>query len=394
MAGTDSPRRSPQNPQSELLMLYEIGNAMRSTLRLDEILYIILTCVTAQEGLGFNRAMVFLVNQKNNLMEGRMGLGPDSGDDAQNIWRYIEKTNQTLNELLSAYKEFDRRTDSHLNNMVKSIRLPVTAVSGVLARTVLEKRPFEIVDKERKSEIAAKDPVVSLFNMEYFVTVPLLAKDHVVGVMLVDNLYSRHPITEDDIWMLTMFANQAGLAIENSQEFERALTLSNTDRLTDLWNYGYFQHQISEEIKRAARFNRYLSLLMVDIDHFKLFNDSKGHLAGDAALRQLADIFRQTCREVDLIARYGGEEFAIILPETHKDQAYASAERIRRGVAQHKFYLGSGARPQQVTISIGVSSFPQDADSKDSIISCADKALYAAKTMGRNRVCMYSKELS
>ncbi|MBI4845585.1 MAG: sensor domain-containing diguanylate cyclase [Candidatus Omnitrophica bacterium] len=337
-------------------MLYEIGIAMRSTLRLDEILYIILTSVTANEGLGFNRAMLFLVNEKKNQLEGRMGIGPDSGENAHEIWKYIENTQKTMDQLISSYADFDRRTDS-------------------------------------KKLLSSNDPVISLFNMEYFVTVPLLAKNRVVGIMLVDNFFSKNKITESDIWKLTMFANQAGLAIENSQEFEKTLILSYTDHLTNLWNYGYFQHQLREEIKRASRFNRQLSLLMIDIDFFKKFNDTYGHPAGDKLLKQLAEIFQNSSREVDLVARYGGEEFVIILPETFKEKAYSSAERIRSFAAAFPFQTPESDTPKHATISIGVSSFPQDSSTAEGLISAADKALYAAKNIGRNRVCMFSKEL-
>jgi len=386
-------KKSSDKVEAELLMLYEIGNAIHSTLRLDEILYIILTSVTAREGLGFNRAMVFLVNDKDKTLEGRMGIGPDSGEDAHNIWSYIQKTEKNLDELLSAYQEFGRRTDSHLNNLVKSIKLPINQSSGILSQTVFKKEPFEIITAEAKAKMKLKDPLVSLFNMEYFITVPLLAKNHAVGVMVVDNFYSKKSITKDDIWKLTMFANQAGLAIENSQEFERTLILSNTDRLTNLWNYGYFQHQLAEEIKRALRFNRSLSLLMADIDFFKAFNDTLGHLAGDKLLQELSLTLKNSCREVDLVARYGGEEFAIILPETNKESAYASAERIRKAVAENPFFYSDNTSPKKITISIGVASFPQDVTEKEKLILAADKALYAAKETGRNRVCMFSQEL-
>ncbi|MDD5745767.1 MAG: sensor domain-containing diguanylate cyclase [Candidatus Omnitrophica bacterium] len=374
-------------------MLYEIGNAMRSTLRLDEILYIILTSVTAREGLGFNRALLFLVNEKENKLEGRMGIGPDSGEDAHDIWKFIETTKTSLDSLLSAYQEFGRRTDSHLNNLVKSIHLRIEPNSGVLAQTVIDKLPFKIIDSTTQATINIKDPLISLFNMEHFVTVPLLAKDRVVGVMLVDNFYSKRPITEDDIWKLTMFANQAGLAIENSQVFEKTLVLSNTDRLTGLWNHGYLHYQLNEEFKRAIRFNRPLSLLMIDMDFFKRFNDSFGHPAGDVLLQKISEILKNSCREVDLVARYGGEEFAIILPETHKEKAYASAERIRKATATTPFAYNESAPPEYVTVSIGVASFPQDTSTPEDLISCADKALYAAKNFGRNRSCMFSKEL-
>ncbi len=378
---------------SELQMLYEISMAMRSTLRLDEILYIILTSVTAREGLGFNRAMVYLVNEKTNNLEGRMGIGPSSEKDANQIWDYIETTHKTFDDLLSAYKEFGRHTDSHLNNIVKNMNLPIQPASGILAQTVIAKKSFEIINKKAKTQIKKKDPLISLFNMEYFVTVPLVAKNRVVGVMIVDNLYSKIKITADDIWKLNMFANQAGLAIENSQEFEKTLILSNTDRLTGLWNYGYFQHQLEEDIKRANRFNRHLSMLMLDIDLFKNFNDTLGHVAGDKLLQEISDILKNSCREVDIVTRYGGEEFAIILPETFKEKAYSSAERIRKSTAAHQFHYKEGSPAKRITISIGVASFPQDASTAQDLIFYADKALYAAKETGRNRVCMFSREL-
>jgi len=393
MAANKKIKKSQKGHLSELLMLYEISMAMRSTLRLDEILYIILTSVTARQGLGFNRAMVFLVNEKNSTLEGRMGIGPASGEDAHNIWQYIEKTHRPLDDLLSAYKEFGRRTDSHLNNLVKTIKLPITDSSGILAKTVTTKQVFEIITPQKKKNIIKKDPVISLFNMDYFISVPLIAKKRVVGVMLVDNFYSKRKITQDDIWKLSMFADQAGLAIENSQEFEKTLVLSNTDRLTNLWNYGYFQHQLKEFVKRANRFNRHLSLLMLDIDFFKNFNDTLGHIAGDKLLKEIAQILRNSCREVDVVVRYGGEEFAIILPETYKEKAYSSAERIRKFIAAHQFHYDEDSPSKRITISIGVASFPQDASSALDLISCADKALYAAKETGRNRVCMFSREL-
>ena len=377
---------------SELLMLYEISIAMSSSLRLDEILYTILTSVTSGEGLGFNRAMVFLVNEKDNILEGRMGIGPDSEDDAKKIWEFIERSHKTLDQLLTDYKDFGNKQDSHFNNNVKNIRIPIKEDSGVLAKTVIEKKAFEIITPSAKKHIAKKDPVVSLFNMDYFLTIPLMAKDKVEGVMLVDNYYSKEKITKDDIWKLNMFANHAGLAIANSQEFEKTLVLSNTDRLTGLWNYGYFQHQITEEVKRANRFNRHVSLLMIDIDHFKKFNDTLGHVAGDKLLQEIAEILRASCREVDLVARYGGEEFAIILPETFKEKAYSSAERIRKLTAAHPCHYKEGQPSKRITISIGVASFPQDASNKEDLIACADKALYVAKETGRNRVCMFSKE--
>lgn len=392
MSTEEDPKKLQDKYHAELLLLYEISMAMSSTLRLDEILYIILTSVTSGEGLGFNRAMVFLVNEKDNLLEGRMGIGPDSAADAKNIWEFIETSHKTLDELLNDYKQFGRKQDSHFNTNVKNIKLPITPNSGILAQTVLEKKPFEIITSADRKMVGKKDPIVTLFNMDYCLSMPLMAKDRVLGVMLVDNFYSKRAFTKDDLWKLTMFANNAGLAIGNSQEFEKTLILSNTDRLTNLWNYGYFQYQLAEEVKRANRFSRHLSLLMIDIDHFKKYNDTLGHIAGDKLLQEISVILQESCREVDLVARYGGEEFTIILPETFKEKAYSSAERIRKLTAAHPCQYKEGQPSKRVTISIGVASFPQDASNKEDLIAFADKAMYVAKETGRNRVCMFSKD--
>src|SRR3990167_3110094 len=127
-----------ERSRAELMMLYEVGNAMMTTLRLDEILYIILTAVTAHDGLGFNRAMLFLVNEKEGALEGRMGMGPDTGDEANKIWKQIEAEQIPLDDLIAAYKSASDKPDSKLNKIVKSIRVPLKEESGILAFTVLE----------------------------------------------------------------------------------------------------------------------------------------------------------------------------------------------------------------------------------------------------------------
>ncbi|MFH1776202.1 MAG: sensor domain-containing diguanylate cyclase [Candidatus Omnitrophota bacterium] len=372
---------------AELAMLYEISIAMRATLKLDEILYIILTSVTAKEGLGFNRAMLFLVDSTRNYLQGKMSVGPDTGEQAPQIWSRLSEEKTTLDNLLSAYKEFEMRTDSKLNNTVKFIKLPLEPSSGILAKTILEGIPFNIDTKEKKEKISPQDIVFKKLKTDFFATIPLKANDHVVGVILVDNLFTRKPITEYDIKIFSMFADQAGLAIENSQVYEETVHLSNTDRLTGTWNHGYFQHQLTEEIKRSVRFNRFISLLMIDIDYFKKYNDTYGHIAGDKILKSIATILKNTSREIDFIARYGGEEFAIILPETTKESAFMLGERLRKSVLE-----ASWDNHQKITISCGVASFPDDAEEKEQLINSADSALYAAKRAGRNRTCMYSKE--
>ncbi|HRZ67755.1 MAG TPA: sensor domain-containing diguanylate cyclase, partial [Candidatus Omnitrophota bacterium] len=268
--------------RAELTIFYEIGNAMRSTLNLDEILFIILTGVTSHEGLGFNRAMLFLVNEEDNTIEGKMGIGPHSVEEAGRIWNRIKSERMSLEDLISAYS-FYKKGGSELDKIVRNIKVPLREDSGVLAMTVAEGMSFEITNEHTRRNIEG-DPVLQSLKTEYFVTVPLRAKDKVIGVILADNIFTKKAITKDDIRTLTMFANHAGLAIENSRLYEQTVHQANTDMLTRLWNHGYFQYSLTEELKKAYEGKKELSLVMFDIDNFKNYNDTLGHQMGDQLL--------------------------------------------------------------------------------------------------------------
>ncbi|MCX5693000.1 MAG: GGDEF domain-containing protein [Candidatus Omnitrophica bacterium] len=177
-----------------------------------------------------------------------------------------------------------------------------------------------------------------------------------------------------------MFANQAGLAIENSRLYEQTVVLSNSDSLTSLWNHRYFQYLLEEEIKKSSLAKSRFTLLMIDIDDFKAFNDAHGHQAGDNIIREISRIFREVSRKIDVVARYGGEEFGIILPLTKKEEALVLAERIRKAVEINP-------NLKNITISIGVASFPENGQKKEDLIAKADKALYEAKRSGKNKIC-------
>ena len=382
----DGMRHELEKSRSQLLMLYEIGNAMRTTLKLNEILYVILTAVTAKEGLGFNRAILFLVNEKENVIEGKMGIGPESGEEAHRIWKSLDSENKTLDDLVTSFHVLDK-IDTRLNRMVRDIRLPLSEEGGIIALTVLEDMPFNVT-----KELYAINPLYHLpghLKADSFVTVPLRAKDKAIGVIFADNPYSKEPITKDDIRLLLMFANQAGLAIENSQLYEHTLTLSHSDSLTGLWNHGYFQQLLSKEIERSKELSIPLSLAMIDIDNFKNYNDKLGHQAGDTLLKDIINIFRTNSRKNDIVSRYGGEEFTIIMPGTSKNEAFRICDRIRCGVEEHKFKDEEIQPNKNVTISAGIASYPIDADNKEDLIFHADMALYEAKKTGRNKVCLY-----
>ncbi|MFO7890172.1 MAG: diguanylate cyclase [bacterium] len=166
---------------------------------------------------------------------------------------------------------------------------------------------------------------------------------------------------------------------------EKLKKLAVTDGLTGLFNYRAFKNQIHYEIIRSKRFNLPVSLLMIDIDHFKRYNDTFGHPKGDKVLKQFSELLTVNLREVDTIARYGGEEFAIILPGTNKKASFIVAEKLRKLIEEYDFPLSEKLPDKKLTISIGIASFPIDVEDEENLILSADKALYKAKNTGRNR---------
>lgn len=170
-----------------------------------------------------------------------------------------------------------------------------------------------------------------------------------------------------------------------SRDFEQQYKLATTDGLTELYNHRYFQEQIRMQIEQSKRYSHNFSLIIIDIDFFKKFNDTFGHQSGDAVLKQVAQTLKKNVRATDIVCRYGGEEMSIILPNTGKDEAFSTAQKICERVANKKFKL-SGDKETNVTISLGVSTFPYDGDNAPAIIEAADKRLYNAKNNGRNQV--------
>ena len=185
------------------------------------------------------------------------------------------------------------------------------------------------------------------------------------------------------------FARYVAFHIEQKRIQDRFRLQARTDAMTGLDNYRSFRLRLDEETRRARRYGRPLSLILLDIDHFKRINDSYLHVAGDAILRQMAAVLREILRGTDLAARYGGEEMAILCPETPANHARTLAERIRTTVEMRRFALppGSAAREIGITISLGVATLPTHATSAAILVEQADTALYAAKTAGRNQVC-------
>lgn len=208
-----------------------------------------------------------------------------------------------------------------------------------------------------------------------------------VGVILLAIPKEHASFPDIDVEAAMRLLDAASLAVSNALLHERTVQLSKTDGLTGLKNYREFKDAFQAELLRSKRYQRTSSLLMIDVDHFKRYNDAYGHPQGDVLLKNMAELIQNNFKDTDIVARYGGEEFAVLLVETGaKDQAVAAAERLRVLVERHKFSYEETQPGGSVTISIGVSCYPEDGLAADELIQAADEALYRAKNEGRNRV--------
>jgi diguanylate cyclase (GGDEF)-like protein len=211
--------------------------------------------------------------------------------------------------------------------------------------------------------------------------VPLIFFGEKLGVLVLDSA-RKNAFDPDDLQPLESVADICAAAIQNASYFDRMKQLAYIDGLTGIHNRRYFEMRFPEELERAARFQGRMSVIMVDIDHFKRLNDEFGHLLGDEVLRAVSSLFKQHLRKMDVVCRYGGEEFSILVLETSGENAVRIAEKLRQRVAGHHF----PGVPRSVTISCGVADYPSHGITRDELVAAADAALYQAKQAGRNRV--------
>ena len=378
--------------RQELLLLYEIGNLIRTTLLLDEVIYLILSAVTSHEGLGYNRAILFMVDDSGTYLEGKMGIGGMHPEASPDVWKRIEENKITLEGLLDVYRKSHKKIDVELNKIVQSIRFPIEKSFGVLPKTIIHDKSALVHKEDADHELC--DPALIGLHMKEFCVIPLRGKDMVIGVLLVDNIATRKPLTDVDLRRITMLANHAGLALENAKTYTEVVLNSQQDSLTKLWNHGHFQNILTDAVREAKAKGQPLSLIVFDVDNFKEYNDTYGHPAGDRVLEVVSLISKTVMRRLDNLARYGGEEFVAILPGTNKVEALKLAERLRETLERETTAELSNGMPKKITVSVGVASFPEDAEDKDKLIFCADGALYEAKRAGKNRVRVYKKPVT
>jgi two-component system, cell cycle response regulator len=254
---------------------------------------------------------------------------------------------------------------------------------------------------------AGLDAVIDAINRAHLNQYISKPWDETQLLLGVENLLRQFRLVHENQQLIASLSSKNQALLEMNRELEakiherthelaeansRLAQLAVTDGLTGLYNHRHFHERLSLEVERSQRSGLPLSLLMLDVDHFKQFNDQFGHPAGDEVLRQLARVLADTRRANDVVARYGGEEFAVILVDTAKFTAAKVAERIRERVAGHDF-TEAAQRAGRIGVSIGVATFPDDGSDAEALVRAADAALYTAKRAGRNRVVLASEAL-
>lgn len=253
---------------------------------------------------------------------------------------------------------------------------------------LLRERSEPVLIKDAGKDPKVQDALPRRPAMRAALAVPLSTRGKIIGGLMAANPVDRSAYDRGDRDILVSLTLNASAAIENARYVQRTERLAVTDGLTGLYNHREFHKRLEQEIERAERYERPLAILMMDIDHFKSFNDTFGHPFGDEILKKISALLGEQIRTVDILARYGGEEFSLVLPETSPEHAMIVAERIRSKTFEMKISTNEGTKVQ-VTISIGLASL-EDAGDRVDLVSAADKALYIAKEAGRNRICRYS----
>ncbi len=333
---------------TEFASFYEVSRKLASSLNLSDILFT--TLDSAQKIVRYSFGTIVFYNKENNSFSIKSYIGNNKDE-------FINR-------------EF-RAEDSLIGYLINTYN-----------------RTYMIGDSSQKSLLLSLfGPKISAPSYSSLLLIPLQIKGNNMGAMIFAS-EKKHFFTTYEAEILDVLGNQVSVAIDNARMYQQVEAMAVTDGLTQLYNHRKFQEILDSEFRRALRYNTSLSIMLLDIDKFKSINDTKGHTVGDEVLKKIAGLIKRFIRDTDFPCRYGGEEFVLILPNTTTKEAVIIAERIRKSVEKSTFILNS-KEELNITISIGIATYPSDAKEKQELVDKADKALYFAKESGRNQTQTY-----
>jgi diguanylate cyclase (GGDEF)-like protein/putative nucleotidyltransferase with HDIG domain len=302
----------------------------------------------------------------------------------QCVPRAVDASHVSL--LLAANGEFTTWYTGRLwgGEDAEELRLPGAGpVVTWLATTDLP-LPLESIESELKG--LSDEERVAIRAANIGLLVPMNSRGKLVGILAVGRKPSGRPYSCEDIGLLARVCGESAAAVGNAQIYAETKERAHTDELTGLLNHGYFHQRMDEEISRCSRYGNVFSVIFLDVDLFKSYNDAFGHLAGDDVLRQISRYIKESIRGIDIAFRYGGDEFAVILPESALDDARYVAERIRQRIESEM-----ESRGMALTCSIGIAAWPTDGAMRERLLQAADCALYLSKQKGRNQISLASE---
>lgn len=347
----------------ELSVIRKTSLLFQKTLDYDELIEILLKTLTSVEGLNFDRAIIFLFDERMNEF----------------IPYYLKDKNLKKRILLNSEETPKEYTEIQLLKIKNSIINP-------FGKAFDTKEPIVIENIDNSDSV--QNLIFKILKTNSFGLLPLIEKNHIKGVVFVDNYCTQNIITNEELDNSVSIIHQASTALINSNLYKQSQNLAYTDSLTGLYNKRYLDFSFEQNLGKILSKELDLATLIIDVDYFKNYNDTNGHIAGNTALKRIAELLLAESRNRDIVVRFGGEEFCILLFDIDKDGALGVAERMRNRVEKEPFLNETLQPNKNLSISIGLSMFNGE-NTLESFLEKADNALYEAKKRGRNKVVYY-----